>query len=497
MNYLVKLLAFFAKEFHDIRRQPRLMLSLVGGPLLVLAAFGATFRSANPFITTVLVWPEKGIAGISKDEAARFIGGSFQLLAVTDDEEAAMRMLDAGQVDVVQVVPEVDLAQGAGKSRPEIRVVSRTIDPNKEAWIRSLAYGETNYINQQLLAREASQAQETARGVVVSLQGYETELGELSRTFDAQSVERAGTLIEELHSLLNGLSEALPPLSGAQANLAPELSAVHRDIDVLRDDLDELEGVLQGGELTARLERLESAVGEIGQLRVTINVFAETPAEEILSPVRETYANLRGSPYPLMVFYAPSVLALLVQQLAVTLAALGVVRERQMGSFELFRVSPLRLSQILLGKSLAYVFFATVAGVVLTGLLTVLKVPLPANVGQYLILLVLLATASVGIGSIISAVSRTDAQAIQLTMLMLLLSVFFTGFFLPITGFMWPAWIIALLIPMTHAIEGLQNALLAGSAISLGTWIGLGLIVLLSYGLVALIMRRQYRKVLD
>ncbi len=39
MKALTKVAAFFLKEFHDVRRQPRLLLSLVGGPLLVLAAF--------------------------------------------------------------------------------------------------------------------------------------------------------------------------------------------------------------------------------------------------------------------------------------------------------------------------------------------------------------------------------------------------------------------------------------------------------------------------
>ena len=66
MKALTKIFAFFMKEFHDVRRQPRLLLSLVGGPLLVLAAFGATFRSANPFITTVLVWPANGVPGVDQ-----------------------------------------------------------------------------------------------------------------------------------------------------------------------------------------------------------------------------------------------------------------------------------------------------------------------------------------------------------------------------------------------------------------------------------------------
>jgi ABC-type polysaccharide/polyol phosphate export permease len=82
-------------------------------------------------------------------------------------------------------------------------------------------------------------------------------------------------------------------------------------------------------------------------------------------------------------------------------------------------------------------------------------------------------------------------------MLVLLLSIFFTSFFLPITGFAWPAWIIALLIPMTHAIEGFQNVVLAGSSVGFGVWLGLVLIIVLSYSMVLLIMRRQFRKTID
>jgi ABC-2 type transport system permease protein len=168
-----------------------------------------------------------------------------------------------------------------------------------------------------------------------------------------------------------------------------------------------------------------------------------------------------------------------------------------MGSFEMFRVSPLRFSQILLGKSLAYILYVSFAGVILTALMMLLNVPGPAYPGQYLLMLVLLATASVGIGFLISAISRTDGQAIQLTMLVLLLSIFFTGFFLPVAGFLWPAWIIALLVPMTYAIRGFQDLILAGTSPLFVVWIGLGLVALLSFGMVAIIMRRQYRQVLD
>ncbi len=98
-SYIVKFFSFFIKEIHDVRRQPRLLVSLVGGPLLVLAAFGATFQSANPAVSTVLVWPEGGVQGVDQAQAEQFIRENFNLVAVVNDRQEALEMLNSGQVD--------------------------------------------------------------------------------------------------------------------------------------------------------------------------------------------------------------------------------------------------------------------------------------------------------------------------------------------------------------------------------------------------------------
>jgi len=116
---------------------------------------------------------------------------------------------------------------------------------------------------------------------------------------------------------------------------------------------------------------------------------------------------------------------------------------------------------------------------------------MPADILSYAATLVLLAAASVGIGFLISAFSKTDSQAIQLTMLLLLLSIFFTGFFMPITGFAWPAWIIAFFIPMTHAITGFKDVLLVGSYLRSSEWISLIIISVLAFGVVIRLLKKQ------
>lgn len=133
----------------------------------------------------------------------------------------------------------------------------------------------------------------------------------------------------------------------------------------------------------------------------------------------------------------------------------------------------------------------------MTLLLRLLKVPFPSHPLYFLATLILLATSSVGIGFLISAVSRTDSQAVQLSMLVLLLSIFFTGFFLPITGFRWPALVIALLIPMSYAIESFQHLMLAGDLPNGGNVVALAVVALLAFGIVLMIMKRQYRKIAE
>ncbi|MEZ4769578.1 MAG: ABC transporter permease [Caldilineales bacterium] len=495
MKAFTKIAAFFLKEFHDVRRQPRLLLSLVGGPLLVLAAFGATFRSANPGVSAVLVWPENGVPGVDQSRAEAFIGSSFMLAKTTSDRAEAMAMLDRGDVDVVQIVPDVSTWQAGSGQRPEIEVYSRTIDPTAEAWIRSLSYGELNFINQSLLTQEATAAQTSAKDVSVSLANARQQFDQFRQSFSPQDIGRAAAVAEDLKSVLSVFLALLPPLSDAQANLAPELYQLHSDVQVLVDEMEELGTVLKEEDLPSQIERLSSSVEEIDTLRGTVDVFVSVPPDTIISPVKETYSNLRGAPYSMVIFYTPAVLALLIQALGATLGSLGLVREQEMGSFEMFRVSPLRLVQILLGKAIAYVLYVTVAGVILTLLLALIGVPMPrAFPMQHLALIMLLATASVGIGLLISSLSHTDSQAIQMVMLLLLLSIFFTGFFLPITGFAWPAWIIAILLPMTHANIGFQELLLKGESLRPDIYGTLVFLSVLSYGMVCLIMWRKYHK---
>jgi ABC-2 type transport system permease protein len=106
---------------------------------------------------------------------------------------------------------------------------------------------------------------------------------------------------------------------------------------------------------------------------------------------------------------------------------------------------------------------------------------------------VLLSLASLGIGFAISAVSRTELQAMQLAMLVLLASVFFSGFFVPISAFLPPALGIAYSLPVTHAVSALQSLMLRGQAPPLVPVCALAVLVVIPYLMASLVFRRQLR----
>ena len=132
-------------------------------------------------------------------------------------------------------------------------------------------------------------------------------------------------------------------------------------------------------------------------------------------------------------YFAPAVLALILQHLAVTLVAMSLVRERTSGMIELFRIAPVSAAEVLAGKVLAFgLIGCAIAGLTVALLVLGLGVPWSGRWRSSRCAIGLLLLASLGLGLLIAVVSDSERQAVQLSLLVLLASVFFSGFVLPI-----------------------------------------------------------------
>jgi len=358
---------------------------------LILLLFGIGYQGERPKLRTALVVPQQGMDAAQLDALKKAIGANFTLVKVDSDQDSALAMLQAGQVDVVETLP-ADLEQNLLEGKQsKVDFKYNEINPLNEQWVRYLAYAQVNEIN---------------------------------RTVQTQAIQQ-----------------------------------------------------------------MQSALQKRG-VETTI------PIEVLVTPVQPTYYNVQGNALEFMTFYAPGVLALILQHIAVTLGALSLVRERLLGAMELFRVAPVSLTQVLLGKYLGYTLFIGIIATALVGLLvwTPLAVPFLGSVPLFVALMVLFTLASLGIGFLISAWSSSDSQAVQLSMLVLLMSIFFSGFFLPLENFWAPIQAVGYALPLTHAINGFQNVMLRGRSPGDVAWLMLGSIAALTFVGSSLLAHWRFRR---
>ena len=203
----------------------------------------------------------------------------------------------------------------------------------------------------------------------------------------------------------------------------------------------------------------------------------------IANPTKAETRNIAPSAVNVLNFFGPAVLALVIQHLAITLSALTMVRERLSGQMDLFRVAPVNAAEVLTGKYLAYALLSLIATTAVgAAMIYILHVPLISGYLLPFAIVLLLTFAGLGVGLLISLLADSERMAVQLSMLVLLASVFFSGFVLPVHDFLGPVQAISYLLPVTHAIALLQDAMLRGQLFQpwmLPALAGIGLVLYL------------------
>ena len=219
-------------------------------------------------------------------------------------------------------------------------------------------------------------------------------------------------------------------------------------------------------------ERGEGVASDAGLIET-----GSTPLAVVAEPTRAEVRNLAPVTPGVVAFYAPAVLALIIQHLAVTLVALSMVKERTSGIMEMYRVAPVNAWEILAGKLFAYLFIGGVIAILTLGLMRVgFNVPMLGDPVLLFVMIVLVLVASLGLGLAIAVISDSERQAVQLSLLVLLASVFFSGFVLSIDEFNMAVRSMAHVLPVTHGIRLIQDIMLRGSITQLWQVGMLGLI---------------------
>jgi ABC-type multidrug transport system permease subunit len=308
------------------------------------------------------------------------------------------------------------------------------------------------------------------------LSAADATAGRAVREIDAGDLAAAGrdvdAVAEQLRRLetgalaLQSLQRGVDRSTSSSAGLGEASRALEDVVERSRSSLAAARAQLRA----ARSPEARAALVEAQQTLAEAPRLAEqllgVDADVLVQPFEGQLESLAPAPRTFTDYYAPAAIVLLLQQFGVAFAALSFVRERQLGATELYRVSPVKAHQIVVGKYLGHLAIGGLVAVVLTALsITVLGVPLAGQLSDLALALGLVVLASIGLGFLVSLTSPSDLHAVLLTMLVLLAALFFSGFFLSTDQLEPIARAASWILPATYGIELARSVMLRGDGL--------------------------------
>jgi len=415
LKFLTRIFSFLNKEIAEIFRQPSLILLLVLGPFLLMFLFGLGYPDENRTLRTVFVMEDQSTPPEQVNLFTESISPTIAEIKVEHNQADALARLARNAVDLVIVIPADAVETIQSNQKAAFLIYHNEVDPFQIAYIYSVSSIYVDEVNRRILESATEQGQGSA--------------GEFQ------------TSLEDAIAKTQQLRQTLPV---GDANLATQV--------------DEL------------LKTLNDAHDKLRQFR-------SMSSSVIVNPFTSDVSGITPEQFSPTDFFAPAVIVLLLQHLSITFASLSIVRERRSGIMELFKVSPLTAFEILLGKFLTYLFFEMILAAILSALIVWgLGIPMLGNWWHYGLAVVIVLFTSLGLGFLISLISATDTQAVQYSMLLLLASIFFSGFLLDLRLMWKPITALAWSLPVTYGIRMLQDIMLRGAPIPLMIFGGIALI---------------------
>ncbi len=173
-------------------------------------------------------------------------------------------------------------------------------------------------------------------------------------------------------------------------------------------------------------------------------------------------------------FTVPSLVGILSMFSALLVTALSIARERELGTFDQLRVSPAGATEIIVAKSVPALIIGTALGtVMLMAGIWIFRIPFTGSLALLYGGLLLFMLSAVGVGLVLSSVSRTQQQAILGTFALGVPLVLLSGFATPVenmpTALQWAAE----LNPLKHFLVIVQGSFLKdlpATAVAASAW---------------------------
>ena len=487
-EFLIQVSSFVRKEVAEILRQPRLVATLILGPFLILFIFGIGYNNSLRTMRTVMVVPAESKIREEINDIANRLTGAVALAGIVPTKEEAEDKLGAGEAELVLVTPPDPFGDVQANRHAEMEVIHNEIDPLEQLFVDTLERAYVEEVNKLIMVRTLDKAKEETQNVLEKVEETRDDATSLRRDLQNGDGQKAATgiivLVEDFEEINLALSSSLAVFEGLQSMSEEEtLGSPFERLEDAQRILEDLQ-VFDPNKSNYNAEIVQVAALEqqLAVMNDFLSGFTEVDSRVLARPFAGKTEQLSNTTFGPIDFYVPGVISLLLQHIAITLASLSIVRERVGGSIELFRAAPVTAFQTLLGKSISFMIFGGILAAILTLLvILLLRVPMLGSWWSYALVIIALLYTSLGMGFAISTISQTDSQAVQYSMIVLLASIFFSGFFIALHRLLTGVHVVSWLLPATYGTSMLQDVMLRGLPPDMLILLGLILFGLLLY----------------
>ena len=195
-------------------------------------------------------------------------------------------------------------------------------------------------------------------------------------------------------------------------------------------------------------------------------------------------------------FNVPGVVGLILQNITIILTAFAMVREREKGTIEQLIMTPVTSLELIIGKLIPYVligFYDFIVILLLSYLL--FGVAVKGSIMLLILLGSMFLIGALAMGMLISAVSKTQLQAMQMAMLFILPSVLLSGFMFPREAMPKLIYAISCTFPITYFLEILRGIMVKG--VGINYLAGITGILILQITVIIVATMKKFKKTLD
>lgn len=205
-------------------------------------------------------------------------------------------------------------------------------------------------------------------------------------------------------------------------------------------------------------------ISQAASQEILVQRLSATPlGNEIKLPIDARLRFLYNPNMRRMDFMIPGLVAVILQVQTLLLTAFAIVREREQGTLEQLIVTPLKSWELMMGKILPYVVVAllNIAMTVGVGYLW-FGVGVAGSIPLLFALSLVFLLGSLGMGILISNISRTQMQAMYLASFIMLPSFILSGLLFPRDNMPWLAYYAGFFLPVTYFLEIVRGVMLKG-----------------------------------